>query len=275
MVSTKIMRVRAQDLLRRTGTLGLAERVRFRAKVRATRANNEVFQRHNPGFAVPPESLAFDAYSAPDWAFYHESGLGTAGFLAGLAHEYCRPTGAWLNVYEWGCGPGRVIRHMPSTLGADARIFGSDYNADTISWCSRHLPGITFATNGLQPPLPYEDDSFHFAYSISVFTHLAEATGLSWTTELHRVMKPGGILVVTTSGDSAFESEMLPRERDEYVRTGVVVRGDYAEGKKMFLTRHSPAYVRTKLLAKFDIVEHRPAAFPFIAQDYWVARKPT
>jgi predicted SAM-dependent methyltransferase len=127
--------------------------------------------------------------------------------------------------------------------------------------------------NGLNPPLLFSNNFFDFIYSISVFTHLSEETGLSWAKELYRVLKPNGILLITTSGDSAYTQEMLVDEKKKYEREGVVVRGQYPEGKKMYLARHSPNYVREKLLNQFEIIEHVPSGFPFIEQDYWIARK--
>ena len=92
--------------------------------------------------------------------------------------------------------------------------------------------------------------------------------------EIYRVLKPNGIFLATTGGDGVYEKELLNKEKEVYETKGVVVRGNYEEGKKMYLARHSPRYVRETLLAKFRIEEHSPSGFPFIEQDYWVARKP-
>jgi predicted SAM-dependent methyltransferase len=110
-------------------------------------------------------------------------------------------------------------------------------------------------------------------YCISVFTHLSVTTGISWVNELFRVLKPGGILIITTLGDKSYHTELLPREKRTYEKEGIVIRGQYKEGKKMHLAMHNPLYVKNTLLRKFEIMEHLPAGFPYIDQDCWIAKK--
>jgi SAM-dependent methyltransferase len=273
MLTKKIIRVKIQDGLRKAGLLPLAEKARYYSKLWSLRGSNKIFIEQNPGFVLPPEHLAFDAYSAPDWTFYKSSGEGTAKFLATTIKKYLPAPHQVSSVYEWGCGPARVVRHLPHELGSSIEVYGTDYNPETITWCRASIPGVQFDLNGLNPPLPFTDNKFDFIYSISVFTHLSRETGLHWARELYRVLKPNGILLITTSGDNAYDQELLENEKIKYQNEGVVVRGNYEEGKKMYLARHNPRYVREELLKDFSIEEHSPAGFPFIAQDYWIARK--
>jgi SAM-dependent methyltransferase len=167
-----------------------------------------------------------------------------------------------------------VIRSLQAKLPASAKVYGSDYNPETIEWCTKNLQKINFSLNQLSPPLPYKNAQFDVAYCISVFTHLSELNGLSWADELHRVLKPGGLLVITTAGDYSFETDLLANEKEEYKDRGIVTRGEYEEGKKMYLARHNPTYVKNILLKKFEHLEHVTAGFPFIFQDFWLVRKP-
>ena len=272
MISKK-SRVRIQQLLRSAGLLGVAEKFRYFGKLWSLKKANKTFVLDHPDFSLPPRDLAFDAYSAPDWDFYKKSGEGTAKFLAATAKKYFSSGHPLTAVYEWGCGPGRVVRQLPGAFGTPVQIFGSDYNDRTIEWCQENIPGVHFFNNQLHPPVDIADSRFDFIYCISVFTHLSEETGLQWAAELHRLLRPEGILLITTSGENAFQHEMLQTEQEKYQHNGVVVRAQYEEGKKMFLARHNPAYVRTRLLQSFEIMEHVPAGFPFIEQDYWIARK--
>ena len=106
-------------------------------------------------------------------------------------------------VLEWGCGPGRVIRHLPALLN-EATIIGSDFNSESIDWCSKHILDVTFVKNELEPPLPFEKNLFDFIYAISVFTHLSESSCHQWIDELVRIIKPNGILMIWTNGDGYF-----------------------------------------------------------------------
>jgi SAM-dependent methyltransferase len=269
---SKVAKVKIQNILRKIHLLKATEHLQYLLRTWSLRKSNNDFVNKNPNFPLPPAHLAYDAYSAPDWNFYKTSGEGTADFLVAIIN------GHFLNkreiaVYEWGCGPGRVIRHLPSKLSDVASVYGSDYNSETIEWCEDNLPKIRFSLNELNPPLPYKDAQFDFVYCISVFTHLSELNGLTWADELYRVLKPGGLLVITTAGDYSFETDLLTDEKEKYKERGIVTRGQYEEGKKMYLARHNPTYVKDTLLKKFEFLEHSTAGFPFISQDFWLVLK--
>ena len=272
MITKKLIRVRIQHLLRSARLLSLADRARYYIKVCILRKRNNKFIAENPGYALPPSYLAFDAYSSSHWEFYKVSGEQTVPFLKKITDKYFSGDHKLSSIFEWCCGPARITRQMPLVF-KDADIHASDYNVRTIEWCQRHIPGVEFIKNELGPPLPFPDEKFDFIYAISVFTHLSESNCLAWACELHRLIKPVGILLITTDSDSVYQKEFLPGEKKTYDTKGIVVKGQYEEGKKMYLTRHSPAYIRGKLLQPFEILEHVPEVFPFMKQDYWIARK--
>ena len=140
-------------------------------------------------------------------------------------------------------------------------------------WAKKNISGVSFDLNMLNPPLTYDNGVFDLIYAISVFTHLSEQNALNWIDELHRVLKPNGILLITTTGELNYQTELLDHERKVYESKGVVVRDQYPEGKKMYLTNHNPAYVRSTLLRKFKILEHVPNGFPMMKQELWIVRK--
>lgn len=258
--------------LRALGLLQLVNEVRFVGVAARAAADNKAFRAEHPGEAFPPLRLAYDAYGHVGLRDYHASGLRHAEFVAGLLRRHAGP--GPLTVLEWGCGPARVIRHLPALLGAQHRFVGTDYNPATIAWCRAAIPGIRFETNRLEPPLPLGAASIDGAYALSVFTHLSEPMHLAWRDELLRVLKPGGLLVATTHGDWYRERHLLPGEREAYDAGRLVVRGQVREGKKWFAAFHSPAWVRATLLRGFDILEHLPSPLPnSIEQDVWVARR--
>ena len=114
---------RVQQLLRRAGLMELVERFRYGVSVLQTRRDNAAFRRENPGFLLPPKHLAFDAYSAPAWRHYKESGEETARFLAETISRHLGRD-AVRRLLDWGCGPGRVIRHLPALLGPSVLVWG-------------------------------------------------------------------------------------------------------------------------------------------------------
>lgn len=175
-------------------------------------------------------------------------------------------------VCEWGCGPGRIIRHLGDLVDRSGlEIVGTDNNADSVEWCNANLDDASFHTNGLAPPLPFPDGRFDCLYALSVFTHLSAARHTEWMEEIVRVVRPGGIIVVTTHSDAATD-RLLRNELAEYDAGNLVVRGGVTEGKKWYLAYHPPAFVRGELLDGWEIVEHQPARM-FGLQDLWVARR--
>jgi ubiquinone/menaquinone biosynthesis C-methylase UbiE len=271
-MTVKLFRVRVQSLFRTTGLLHVVENLRYHIKCLEYRKGNRTFIKENAGFVLPPAHLAFDAYNAPKWNFYKNSGEESAPHIKKLAEQYLSGRKS-ISVYEWGCGPGRVVRHLPTVFGNSAEIFGSDYNEETINWCKKNIPGVQFSLNGLLPPLDYPDNRFDLIYCISVFTHLSGDTGIKWADELYRVLKPGGILLLTSLGEKFYNTELLRDEKKKYDEDGIVIRGQYKEGKKMFLTIHHPHYVRQVLLKKFEILQHLPTGFPHVPQECWIVRK--
>lgn len=260
-----------QRVLRDLGLLAPVDKLKYLVSIIKHSKPNRAFIAENPDFKLPPKALAYDAYSAPDWNFYKSSGEKTAKFMASIAKKY-GDDGEVKRLVEWGCGPARVLRHIPASFNEGLEVYGTDYNPATIEWCSSNIPGINFFLNGLKPPLPFEADFFDFLYSISVFTHLSEEVGRQWMDELGRIVCPGGLLVISTNGDSRM-SVMLPDEQKEYIETGVVIRGKLEEGKKMYWACHSPGYLRANYFNNYDVLEHSPAGFPHTGQDLWVLRK--
>jgi SAM-dependent methyltransferase len=260
---------------RSLGLLPVLDRMTFLRKTARTARGNRAFRTRHPDFAVPPADLAFDAYNKVDWVDYHDLGIRHAGLFAGLIRDHC-PANPDFSVLEWGCGPGRLIRHMPHLLSdRSPKVVGTDYNPTTITWCKDHLPGIDFALNGLAPPLPFPDNSFDATYNFSVFTHLSEDMHLAWTRELYRVLKPGGLMIATTHGDYYRYLLTQKSEAQAYDRGELVTQKRFEEGKKWYFAIHPADYVRGTLLADFERVEQiHSGPEAGMTQDVWLGFKP-
>lgn len=106
-----------------------------------------------------------------------------------------------LRVLDFGCGLGRTLRHLRTT-GWD--LSGCDVDSDSVAWTRKALPGLPLEANGDRPPLPYAAESFDAIYAISVFTHFDPAFQHLWAKELARILRPGGLALITTMGPWAF-----------------------------------------------------------------------
>ena len=85
------------------------------------------------------------------------------------------------------------------------------------NWCSRNVPHSISLVNGALPPLPYEACSFDLVFGISIFTHLSEHYQTAWIPELHRILKPGGLLLLS------FHAKHVWQPLDE---SGVIQQGE-------------------------------------------------
>ncbi len=259
---------------RSAGLLPQVERAILVHRRLAAHSRNRAFAHANPDFATPPDEIAVDACGHIDWTKYRDSGRRHAEIYARLVAE--NTSAHRLNILEWGCGPGRIIRHMRDCLpDRDVELTGTDYDARGIAWCARHIPGIAFAVNAFQPPLPFAGESFDVAYNFSVFTHLSETTQKVWALEMHRVLKPGGLLICSTHGDFYRDRLATDHEASCYGKGELVIQSGYEEGRKWFLALHPPRFVRDELLAGFtNIRAVTPAPGSDLHQDIWIASKP-
>ena len=182
----------------------------------------------------------------------------------GVALERCEA------VLDFGCGCGRVLRHLTHL---PAVLHGCDSNPVGVEWCAEHIPAGRFGVNALESPLEYGSDSFDVAYAFSVLTHLPLDLQFHWVRELRRVLKPGGVLVLSLHGD-ALAGKLTRAERADYRAGRLVVRGGELAGTNHCAAFHPAAFVRGALADGFEVLEHAPeGAKGNPPQDAWALRK--
>lgn len=267
------MKQKLVGLVRRLGLLPLADQIRFgMVRLKYVRSNRRFLTEH-PDADLPPRSLIYDAYGHVNYRAYFNDGRPSAEYIARLATQYLGSDGP-ISVCEWGCGPGRILRHLPPLLPAGSRVFGTDYNRKTIEWCSKHLNLVTFRLNQLAPPLPFATGELDLLYAVSVLTHLSEEMHVAWIAECERVVRPGGLILLTAHGDRCVGG-LSGEERAEYDAGRLVVRGMVREGSRTFVAYQSPRFMREVLLGRREILQHNPPDAPRLAraQDVYVVRR--
>ena len=122
---------------------------------------------------------------------------------------------------DFGCGSGKVLRHLLPEA-AEGEVWGCDIDAPSIEWLQANLsPPLHVFVNGEAPPLPgIADEFFDVVFASSVFTHISDEWA-PWLVELHRVLRPGGVLVSTFLGNGM--SELIAREPWDEDRIGMNV----------------------------------------------------
>ncbi|TVR78876.1 MAG: class I SAM-dependent methyltransferase [Chitinophagaceae bacterium] len=258
------------NLLRKTGLLHLADKTKFfLEKVKNKKINNQ-FKEEHPHIKLPPDYLIYESFQM-NYRKYYTGGKATANWLTEIIRKHTDLEEK--TILDWGCGPGRIIRHLPQ-LTKNCKLYGTDYNQKTIDWCKRNLGGIHFNLNSLEAKLPYSDEQFDIVYGISIFTHLSEKMHNEWFDELYRTTKKGGIMLFTLQGDN-FKGKLSGAELEQYENNKLVIRGGVKEGHRIFSAFHPKEYVKN-LFKKAEILEHiepKPINRLDTPQDIWIIRK--
>lgn len=256
---------RITKALRKLGLMQFSDKMRYQVHRVKMRGKNKTFISENPDIVLPPDYMMYESFLL-DYQRYYENGRKTAQWLAELIRKHKDLKGA--SILDWGCGPARVLRHMPEVIPEAKAYSGTDYNNKTIAWCRDNLSQIDFSNNSLMPPLVYPDESFDLVYGISIFTHLSEEAHRKWLDELIRVLKKGGVLFLTLHGEG-FLDKLSEAERTTFKSGKLVVRGQVKEGHRTYAAFQPPGYVK-EWTRQLKVLEHTPGKGE---QDVWVFEK--
>ncbi len=102
-------------------------------------------------------------------------------------------------ILDYGCGNGRLLELFK---GKNINYVGIDASGKLIEFARdkyETMDGVEFLKiNPSQTSLPFPDNYFNTIYSIAVFHHLPDKKfRLRIVKEMHRILKPGGYIVVT------------------------------------------------------------------------------
>jgi SAM-dependent methyltransferase len=151
-------------------------------------------------------------------------------------------------VLDFGCGSARVLRHFLDEAQR-GEFWGCDIDAASVAWIQSHLvPPLRCFRNEPAPPLPLEADSFDLVYATSVFTHIGERWS-AWLLELHRILRPGGVLVSSFLGEGMWEALLAEPYREDEV--GMTVSRHWT-GADMWVF-HSEWWLREHWGRAFDV----------------------
>lgn len=158
-----------------------------------------------------------------------------------------------------GCGPGTFIGTLPDR-GVSV---GVDISQVQLDYAERHYAGPNHRFVAIEPgSLPFADSSFDCVTLVELIEHLTPADTLTTLKEAHRVLRPGGQLLVSTPNYRS----LWPLIEGLLNRLGKVDYGD----------QHINKFNRTRLLdvlqecgfAQINIQAYQFAA-PFLAALGW------
>lgn len=97
-------------------------------------------------------------------------------------------------ILDAGCGDGRFIAELRDR---DAEVYGTDYSERAVQFARIMNPSAKIEVGDLTAELPFEPDWFDQIVLIETLEHIPPKDLPGVIRELHRVLKPGGRLIVT------------------------------------------------------------------------------
>jgi 2-polyprenyl-6-hydroxyphenyl methylase/3-demethylubiquinone-9 3-methyltransferase len=96
-------------------------------------------------------------------------------------------------VLDLGSGAGDFTADI---AGAGFEVVGVDVAEAAISRARSRHPELDFRVAPIDGPLPLEDGAFDLVWASEVIEHIADTA--RWLSEVRRVLRPGGRLLLTT-----------------------------------------------------------------------------
>ena len=100
-------------------------------------------------------------------------------------------------VLDLGCGEGWATAELDA-LGTT--VVGAEVAAAAIERARRRHPGLDFRLAEIDGELPFADNDFDVVWASEVIEHVGDTA--RWLSEVRRVLRPGGRVLVTTPNHS-------------------------------------------------------------------------
>ena len=132
-----------------------------------------------------------------------------------------------MTIVDYGCGPGRYLRQVSELTGSSGIIYAVDIHPTAIKTVEKaikkeHLTNVrAVLVEGYSSGLP--DGCADLVYAFDMFHNISDT--VAFFTELHRIIKPEGILLIDSGHQKADEARgkildsglwKIEEERTEY-----------------------------------------------------------
>lgn len=210
------------------------------------------------GRPMPPAELRVITGGTPDPVWFSERGQADAARFLALAQVHGLDRSSPLDVWDLGCGCGRIARWVAQEVVAGGGSFhGSDINAQLIAWCAASLSG-RYLVNRLRPPVRLAVGSKDLVYAYSVLTHLRETATRAWLAEIARVLKPGGLALLTFHDEDYARAWGPPGVAEALKSQDYLILNNALEGSNYISSWTSRSYFTQLATPHFEVLEIQP-----------------
>ncbi len=137
------------------------------------------------------------------------------------------PRDGRLRILDIGCGTGKML----DELAAFGDVVGADFSPEALQFCVTRGVGADLARADARR-LPFADGAFDVVTAMDIIEHIDDDKAAS--SEIFRVLRPGGRLLVTVPAFTSLWSEhdealhhhrryTVPRLKDLFQRVGLAV----------------------------------------------------
>ncbi|MDW7630854.1 class I SAM-dependent methyltransferase [Azospirillum brasilense] len=105
---------------------------------------------------------------------------------------------------DFGCGWGRIGRMFMKDI-QPSRIYAVEPESANTIEARKNNYYTNIIQSEYKPPLVFGNGIFDYVVAWSVFSHLDEYLLRKWLEEFRRVLKPGGLVAITSQGRSFFD----------------------------------------------------------------------
>ncbi len=182
---------------------------------------DERFRQRHGLTALAPAHLRYRVGGTPSAESFLRVGRQTVENLEACLSAAGAPLAGFHSILDFGCGCGRTVLPLAEKYPGK-ELHGADVDREAITWCRQRLPSARFELNQPSPPLPYAAGRFDLVYAVSVFTHLGPELEQAWLAELHRVLRPGGVALLTVYAEAVWR-RLPPQTVRRIEQEGVLV----------------------------------------------------
>jgi predicted SAM-dependent methyltransferase len=165
-----------------------------------------------------------------------------------------------------GCGLGLV----PGWINTDARqLFDGQGTSTDLGRLARIDGAAHYLQHDAADPFPFEDECFEWVYAEHFIEHLVPEHGLAWLKEARRMLRPGGLVRITTpdlqlyvEGYGDPDQRFFRERRKVLAQTGRIPESDVPE-RRGWMMNHIFYMYRHRWIYDWDELLHlaREAGF--------------